>query len=255
MLVVSAKRPNANVSLMSNLSDFLEKLAILSPGWIFMMASAAPALIGLVLALMKLRQKRLRPFLAFWGASTAASSVALLILWGFLVGDDLSSSSTAGLIFLFVPGIAAIAMLAGGGIGVFAANQFKVPEPGLPDPASPLPSRIAMLILIPAALTLWLSGLITAYVLTTGDMKVAERSTSLATLRDLNAKALAGTADPFGVPLFLGQNPNTPADVLETLSHHPHAAVRGFVDRHPNSSPTARARALDCPPVNPCRKP
>lgn len=238
------------------MADRIEILAILAPGWILMMLSAAPAILAFGVAALKLRAGRTRGFLAFCAAATLAAGAALAILWDFLVGDALSSSSTAGLIFLVVPWLALIAGFVGLGLGAALGRRWvreaaDHPAPGMSDEGGVSKSRAAMALCGFAGVpTLVLSGLITAHALQSGDMIIAERSTSVATLRELSARALDGRADAFAVPLFLGQNPSTPADVLDQLSRHPHAAVRGFVERHPNSEAAARDRAGTCPPAH-----
>ena len=79
------------------------------------------------------------------------------------------------------------------------------------------------------------------------DLAVAEHASNPETLQWLYEKAANGEADPFGVPLFLAQNQNTPGYILDQLSRHEHVSVRTFVVRHPNTSLSVIARmSKDC---------
>jgi hypothetical protein len=82
------------------------------------------------------------------------------------------------------------------------------------------------------------------------DLTVAERASNPDTLHYVYDKSLRGDADSFGIPLFLGQNPNTPADILADLAKHQHSSVRIFVARHPNTPVEVLARLTDdCDPL------
>ena len=81
------------------------------------------------------------------------------------------------------------------------------------------------------------------------DLAVAERASNPETLQWELERVSNGTVDPFGVPLFLAQNPNTPTSILDQLSKHDHLSVRTFVARHPNTSVMAlESMSNDCDP-------
>lgn len=213
-----------------------------------MSASAWPLALGTGIAAIHLSRGKVGPYRRnLWG-STAAGVVALGLLFGSLFGSDLSSSSTAGLIFLFVPIYSAIALGIGYGLGALAHRKAGA-NIGT-DSAAPAISRHSRYsIWVPTAmLGVLLFGML-RYSVLHNDLAVAERASNPETLHEAFRKATTGEADAFGVPLFLAQNPNTPADILEQLSTHEHSSVRIFVVRHANTSLAAVARMSgDCDP-------
>jgi hypothetical protein len=206
-----------------------------------MSVSALPLAIATGLAALHLRRGKAGPYRRNLWSSTAAGIVALGLLWGALFGNDLSSSSTAGLIFLFVPIYSAIGLGVGYGLGALAHR--KATADGWPTASSGERRFVG----VPAAmLAVLLFGML-KYSVEHNDLTVAERATNSETLHWVHQKALNGTADSFGVPLFLAQNPSAPADILEQLSKHEHVSVRIFVVRHPNASlSVVGSMAKDC---------
>ena len=227
-------------------SDFIR---LLLPGLLLMSISALPLALGTVIAAVQLRRANAGSYIRnLWG-STAAGFAALVFLFGSLFGGDLSSSSTGGLIFLFATIYSAIALAIGYALGaltyrVAARNAISKGE-------GPKISRLGgRTILLPIAmLSVLLFGMI-RYSVQNNDLTVAERATNPETLQWEMRKVARGEVDSFGVSLFLAQNPNTPANILEQLSKHDHSAVRIFVARHPNTSlAVLKSMSNDCDPL------
>ena len=219
---------------------------ILWPGLLWMSISAFPLAIGSGLAAIHLRRGEAGPYRRNLWSSTAAGIVALGLLWGSLFSDDLSSSSTAGLIFLFVPIYSAIGLGIGYGLGALAHRKAAANARGLGVEPT-LSRRERLFVGVPIALLAVLLFGIVKQSVQSNEMAMAERATNPETLRQLYKKVLNGTADSFAVPLFLAQNPSTPADVLEGLSKHDHVSVRIFVVRHPNANQAALNNMInDC---------
>ena len=239
----------ANVRRLKMITYWSDFIRLLLPGLLLKSISALPLAFGTVIAAIHLRKANAGPYMRnLWG-STAAGFAALMLLFGSLFGGDLSSSSTAGLIFLFAPIYSAIALGVGYGLGalsyrVIARNTISK---GLRPTMSRLASRF---ILLPIAmLSVLLFGMI-KYSVQNNDLTVAERATNSETLQWEMRKVAKGEADSFGVPLFLAQNPNTPTNILEQLSKHDHSAVRIFVAQHPNTSlAVLQGMSNDCDPL------
>lgn len=205
----------------------MEAFLIALPGFLFSSISALPLALGTLAAGRHLRAGTRLAYLRNLNGSIAAGGVALLLLWGSLFGDDLSSSSTAALIFLFVPIYAAAAQ----GI-VYCITTVAVRNSAPTEDLSPTTRRAFLLPL--AMLGILMFGLITNS-MGSNDMTVAERSSDPTTLRGLFDDSRSGKADPFSVPLFLTQNPNTPTDILVELAKHGHPAIRAQVVQHVNT--------------------
>ncbi|MFN9571771.1 MAG: hypothetical protein ACK58C_05060 [Betaproteobacteria bacterium] len=219
---------------------------ILWPGFLWMSISAFPLAIGTGLAAIHLRRGKFGPYRRNLWSSTTAGIVALGLLWGSLFGGDLSSSSTAGLIFLFVPIYSAIGLGIGYVLGALAHRKATADALALAtEPA--LSRRERRFVAVPIALlAVLLFGMLKQSV-QNNEMEMAERATNPETLRQLHQKVLNGTADSFGVPLFFAQNPSTPSDILEGLGKHDHVSVRIFVARHPNASQAVLSSMInDC---------
>jgi hypothetical protein len=200
-----------------------------------MSISALPLALGTMSAVRHLRTNKAGPYLRnLWG-STAAGLVAIGLLFGSLFRTDLSSSSTAGLIFLFAPIYSGIALGIGYGLGALTYRTLaQTAESSRTQPAISSVSR--RFIWVPVTILSILMFGVIKYSIQNNDLEVAERAASPETLQWVYEKAVRGEADPFGVPLFLAQNPNTPPSILEGLSKHEHSSVRVFVVRHPNTS-------------------
>ena len=212
-------------------------VTLMLPGLLSMLASAVPLALGLALCLFHLLRRNAGPYVRnLWG-STAAGLTAVVMLWGSLFGSDLRSSSTAGLVFLFVPIYSVIALGAGYGFGALAYRRS-------PWPIGPATVRF---VAAPAAMLAVLLFGIFREAIDHNDLIVAERATNPGTLHTVYEQSLRGDADAFGVPLFLGQNPNTPGDILAALAKHDHVSVRTFVARHVNTPVSAlELMATDC---------
>lgn len=203
----------------------MDSLLIALPGFLFSSISALPLGLGVLAAVRHKRASARAAYLRNLNASIAAGAVILLLLWGSLFGDDLSSSSTAGQIFLFAPIYAAAAQGIVYGISTAAIGKSAAPE------TISLSSRRAILVPLSMLIVL-MAGLLKTSV-EGNELAVAERASNPETLQRLFEQSLTGEADSFGVPLFLAQNPNTPPEILAKLSKHAHPSVRVHVAQHP----------------------
>lgn len=211
-------------------ADFIQ---FLIPGFLWMAASAFPLAVGTGLAAIHLRRRKPGPYRRNLWASTAAGVVAFGLLFEALFGEGLRGS-TAGLIFLFVPIYSAVGLGLGYGLGALAHRKAVNAASGNKDAA--ISRNEKRFIALPSAMLVVLLFGMLKYSVKHNDLTVAERATNLETLRSIHQRARSGMADSFGVPLFLAQNPNTPADVLDDLSKHEHVSVRIFVVRHSNTT-------------------
>jgi hypothetical protein len=205
----------------------MDSLLIALPGLLLSLISALPLGLGTLAALRHLRSGARSAYLRNLSGSIAAGLVVLALLWGSLFGDDLSSSSTAGLVFLFAPIYAAAAQGIVYGIGASVIKQSTIPE------AISLPARRALLVPV-LMLAVLLFGLVKISV-GGNDLAVAERASNPDTLHRLFEESRTGKADSFGVPLFLAQNRKTPSDILVELAKHEHPAVRAQVAQNPQT--------------------
>lgn len=219
---------------MSMTAYWIESAWILLPGLLLMSVSAVPAAIGTVAALRHLRKQSVGPYIRNLWAGTAAGFVALGLLAGSLFGSDLSKSSTAGLIFVFVPIYAGIALGAGYGIGVLAHRTLARLAAAAGRELA-LSAGLRLFAWVPVALLGVLMLGIVKYSVQHGDMAMAERASNPEILQTVYARMERGEADAFAIPLFLAQNPNAPAGLLAKMSKHDHHAVRIFVVNNPNT--------------------
>ena len=220
---------------------------LLIPGLILMLPSVIPTLIGTSLAAYSLLRKATGAYIRHIWAGTAAGIVALGLLFSSLFGSGLRGSSTAGLIFLFVPIYSAVALGLGYGFGAVALRKLNrnASVAGAPQ----ISRGYRRFVWVPVAIVALLLFGMFRYSIQHNDLTVAERASNPETLHYVYGKSLRGDADSFGIPLFLGQNPNTPADILADIAKHRHSSVRIFVARHPNTPVEALARLTDdCDP-------
>lgn len=177
----------------------MDTLLIALPGFLLSSISALPLALGTLAAACYLRAGARPAYLRNLAGSIAAGVVVLLLLWGSLFGNDLSGSSTAGLIFLFAPIYAAAAQ--GIVYGISAAVVRK--SPTLEEIS--LPARRALLAPV-VMLAVLLFGLLKTSV-GGNDLAVAERASNPDTLHRLFEDSRTGKADSFGVPLFPSSEP------------------------------------------------
>lgn len=227
-------------------SDFIR---LLIPGLLLMCVSLLPLAIATALAATHLSRSNAGAYLRNLWSSTATGLAALVLLVGSLFGNDLSSSSTAGLIFLFVPIFCTIVLAFGYALG--AVTFRLIAKHGISKGVRPTISRFARrFIFVPSGILAFLLFGMIRYSIQNNDLTVAERASKPATLRWEMRRVANGEADSFGVPLFLAQNPNTPADILQQLSKHDHSGVRVFVARHPNTTlAVLESMRNDCDPL------
>jgi hypothetical protein len=220
------------VSTMS--AYWIEFVEILLPGLALKLMAVLPLVLGTIGAVRHLRVGRRRPYIRNLFGALAAGVVTLGLLWTSLFGDGLSTSSTAGLIFLFAPIYSAVALLMGYLIGV-VINRASSHAHEERDGNLPIRSSERKLVWVPVLLLGIVVFGVIRYSVLNNDLSVAERASRPETMRYVFEKVLAGKADAFGVPLFLAQNPKAPADLLEKLGKSSEPQVRGFVATNPNT--------------------
>jgi hypothetical protein len=205
----------------------MEVFLIALPGFLFHAYSTAPMLMGMIVAIYWLRAGERKVYLCSLAGSIAGGAAALMILWGALFGDGLEHSSRAEVIFVVAPIYAVLPQ--GIAYAISAAVLRRNPEG---EEVSPL-ARNALLIPV-IILAIMLVGMLRLS-MKGNDLAVAEQARNPATLQRIFEASRAGRADPFGVPLFLAQNPNTPPDILTQLARHEHPSVRGHVAQNPQT--------------------
>ncbi len=203
---------------------WIEFILVMIPGFLFTLISVLPLGFGLLVAVHHLRRGVRIMYLRNLYGSIAAGIVALLLLFGSLFGDDLSSSSTAALIFLFVPVYATLAL----GV-VYGISALLL---GKPETTESISSVKRKLILIPITILLILIVGILKNSLQGNDRAIAYGASNSDILVQLYNKSLHGEADSFSIPLGLTQNPNTPPEILRQLATHEHRAIRTKVVQH-----------------------
>jgi len=205
----------------------MESLLIILPGVLLDAASALPLSIGLLAAAHHKQNGSRALYLRNLNGSIAAGAVSLFLLWGSLFGDDLSSSSTAALIFLFAPIYSAAAQVVVYGVSALVIRRSKSPEA-----ISPV-SRRAMLA------PLGMLGVLVFGIFMTSvegsDLAIAHRASNPDTLEKLFEDSRSDGTVSAGVSLFLAQNPNTPPGILSDLAKHHEPAVRVHVVQHPST--------------------
>lgn len=208
------------------------------PGFLLSAISVLPLAIGIKISIRHLRVGSRSAYLRNLIGSIVAGAVSLQLLWGTLFADNLSSSSTAGLIFIFVPiySVAAqcIAYVTSSALIKSATTTKKIS----------IFERNALLVPL-LIFSVLLFGLLRSSVIG-NDLAVAERATNAQTLQQLFEKSRNGTSNKFGIQLFLSQNPNTPPHILvEIAIYDPY--LRNHVAQNPRA-PLSLLRQLsdDC---------
>jgi hypothetical protein len=217
----------------------MDAFLIALPGLLLTSVSALPLGLGTLAAARHMPADTRSNYFRNLNASIAAGTVVLFLLWGSLFGEDLSSSSTAALIFVFAPIYSAAAQ----GI-VYGITAVTLRKSGDPEAISSAARRA---IVIPVCMfALLMAGLLKISA-EGNDLAVAERSANPQVLHHLFEQSRSGEADAFGVPLFLAQNPNTPPEILVELAKHTHPAVRVHVAQHPMTpNETVAGLSNDC---------
>jgi len=219
----------------------LTKLSLLS-------ISALPLAGGTIAAVRHLRARRLSPYIRNLCGSITAGLVTLGLLFGSLFGDDLSRSSTAAVIFVFVPFFAAGALVIGLVIGAALTRTFPVPaeSSGSPPPISAVVRSLVSVPIVMLAITIF--GIIRLSI-QHNHLVVAEHGTRPETLQYAFDRSVRGDADRPGVLVMLAQNANTPASILEKLGESEFPEVRAWLMKNPHT-PIAVVVSLrsDCSP-------
>lgn len=212
---------------------WIEYTEILLPGLMLESISAIPLALGTLAAIRHLRAGRRGPYIKNLCGSIAAGFVTLALLWDSLFGDNRSTSPTAGLIFAFAPLYSAVALLVGYLIGFTIIRASDRTDDK--SEANSFPGHERKLVWIPVLFLAVLMFGVTKYAILNNDLSVAAHASRSETLHYVLERATQGKADTFGVPLFLAQNPNAPADILERLSKSGESQVRAFVAANPNT--------------------
>ena len=201
-----------------------EFVLVMIPGLFFTLISVLPLGLGTLAAIRHLRKGVRTTYIRNLSGSITAGIITILMLFGSLFGDDLSSSSTAALIFLFVPIYATVAFAVGYGVSVLATDKSEV--------SIPISSVGRLLLLVPITILLVLVVGILKNSIQGNDRAIAYEASNSDILVQLYNKSLHGEADSFSIPLGLTQNPNTPPEILIQLATHEHRAIRTHVAQH-----------------------
>jgi len=159
--------------------------------FLFVSMSLLPLGLGTVAAIRQLKASAENLFLCHLAASMAAGAVTVFLLWGSFFGDDLSSSSTASLVFVVAPVYAAVVQ--GIVYGVAKAVFRHRPTTGVISQ----PARQALLLPVVMLLVLLVGTLNISTA--NNDVSVAERSDHPQTLHRLLHDSKSGKAN--GKPL------------------------------------------------------
>lgn len=198
----------------------LQKFALLS-------ISGLPLGLGTLAAVRHLRAGAWKAYLCNLAASIAAGTVTLFLLWGSFFGDDLSSSSTASVVFVIAPIYAAVAQ----GIVYSIAKVVLRNRPMAEAISQPVRKALLLPVFMLVVLLFGLLKISTE----NNDLSVAGRATNPQTLHRLLDDSRTGKADSFGVPLMLAQNPNAPPEILVELAKHKDTAIRAQVAQNPQT--------------------
>lgn len=226
------------------ISYYIEFIKALLPGLFFSSLSIAPLIAGVIGAWVRLKQNRVPEYKNYVTASILCGAVTLAFLWSSLFGDALSSSSTAGLIFAVVPFYALIVLLLSLGIGkLVIRGARKEQEKGAKNATEKRISYTS--IYIPSVILLILVAGIIKLSVGGGDTALAENSRSTNALRYLYDRTMLGETDEFGVLLFMSQNPNAPAELLERMAKSEYPQIRVFVASNRNTPEQIRRLLAD----------
>lgn len=199
---------------------WIDFILMMIPWLLFKTISVLPLGLGMLAAIRYLRKGVRHAYIRNLFGSIAAGIVALLMLFGSLFGDDLSSSSTAAIIFIFVPIYAALAQ---------GAVYWII---GKAETSKPISFVDRLFLLIPIAILLVLMVGILKNSIQGNDSAIAYRAPNPSTLTRIYEKSLQGEADSFSIPLALSENPHTPPNILRQLTAHEHPAVRIHTAQH-----------------------
>lgn len=214
---------------------WIEFVLVMIPGLFFTLISMLPLGIGTLTAIRHLRKGVRTAYLQNLSGSITAGIITILMLFGSLFSDDLSSSSTAALIFIFVPIYAIVGFAIGYGVSVLVISKSKV--------SIPISTFSRLLLLVPITILLVLLVGLLKNSIQGNDRAMAYDASNSEVLEQLYNKSLHGEVDPFSIPLGLTQNPNTPPEILIQLSKHEHRAIRTHVAQH-KSTPINVVRSL-----------
>lgn len=215
---------------------WIELVILTIPGLLFsLLFFMLPLNLGLFATIRHFMRRNRISYLKNLSGSIAAGTVTLLMLYGSLFGDDLSSSSTAALVFLFAPIYAAITQ----GI-VYGLSSMYIYKS---DTSKSITKFERSFFLVPFIIFLILSIGMIKNSIEGIDRDIAYSASYTETLTRVYEKSLNGEADSFSIPLGLAQNPKTPTWILEKLATHEHPAIRTKIARH-SKTPIQTVRSL-----------
>jgi hypothetical protein len=194
----------------------------------FMGFVVLPLAIGIVCAVRHLRAGSRAGFARHLGGSIAAGAVMLGLLWSSFFGDNLSKSSTAGLIFAVAPFYAAFAHVLVYGLVSHFFKRASAPKALSPLAWIPMLAPLSMLAIV-------LSGLIEIAQWKEPDYEVARRTTDAETMQRLMAQTRIKGQDGFMIAIRLAMNPAATPAMLTELVKHEHPAVRDTVASNPHT--------------------
>lgn len=205
----------------------MDAISAALPLLLFSSLSALPLALGSFFAVRHLRAGSPSAYYQHLGASIGAGAVALALLCSSMFGDNLSRSSTAGLIFAVAPFYAAIVQGMVYAIGAAVFRKSAIPKP--------IPAAARLAVLFPLLmLAVLLFGLAKTSI-HGNESTIAERTAAPRTMRQLLDKSRTGELDSFSIALHLAQNPHAPAALLSELASYEHAVVRAHVAHNPNT--------------------
>jgi len=190
----------------------------------FILFDLLPLVIGLLTSFNYLKKDNRKYYIINLTGTIFAGIITLLLMYTSLFEDALSTSSTASLIFLFVPIYATIAYIIGYWLSFFILETK--PE---------ISSFSRKLIIIPIIILVILLAGIIKISIDGKDRSLAYSESNSKILTNLYQKSLNGEVDSFSIPLGLTQNPNTPSKILRQLAKHNHRAIRTHVAQHKNT--------------------
>jgi hypothetical protein len=197
---------------------------MLLPSLFFTSISLLPLGLGILSSIHHRKQGARTSYIRHLSGTISSGIITLLMLFSSLYGDDLSSSSTASLIFLFAPIYATIVYGIGYGLSSLITDKSKK--------SIPISHASRQVLLLPIIILLILMVGILKNSIEGNDSSMAYKTSNSVILMQLYNKSIHGEADSFSIPLGLAQNPNTPPEILKQLATHEHRAIRTHVAQH-----------------------
>jgi len=203
---------------------WLDFIFVMLPGLLFSSVSLLPLGWGIFKANIHLQKGERTSYIRTLSGSMVSGLLTVAMLFGSLYGDDLSTSSTAAIIFVVAPVYAAIAYTVGYGLGVLITDKAET--------SIPISLFNRLLLLIPISiLSVLIAGMLN-YAIQNNDSNIAYHATHPDTLIQVYNKSLLQGNNSFSIALGLTQNSHTPPQILRELATHEQQAIRIHVAQH-----------------------